>query len=99
MRLDADEIVELDLASEMEASLPKLPVGVTGVYLKRKHIFLGRWIRHGGTAIELKCCCSPASFCKPNKRVIAKRLRDKAAYACRAKGRNAGRASRLAHRR
>lgn len=48
MRLDADEIVEPDLVAEIKARLPNLPADVTGVNLKRKHIFLGRWIKHGG---------------------------------------------------
>ena len=48
MRLDADEIIEPDLAAEIAARLPTLPAEVTGVNLKRKHIFMGRWIRHGG---------------------------------------------------
>jgi glycosyltransferase involved in cell wall biosynthesis len=48
MRLDADEVVEPDLAIEIADRLPKLPIGVAGVNLNRKHIFMGRWIRHGG---------------------------------------------------
>jgi len=28
--------------------MPRLPDEVVGINLKRKHIFLGRWIRHGG---------------------------------------------------
>ena len=48
MRLDADEVIEADLAAEIAAKLPTLPAGVTGVNLKRKHVFMGRWIRHGG---------------------------------------------------
>lgn len=48
MRLDADEVVEPDLASEIAARLPVLSAEVTGVNLKRKHVFMGRWIRHGG---------------------------------------------------
>jgi glycosyltransferase involved in cell wall biosynthesis len=48
MRLDADEVVESDLQEEINAKLPLLPKDVTGINLKRKHIFLGRWIRHGG---------------------------------------------------
>lgn len=48
MRLDADEVVEPDLAAEIAARLPRLEADVTGVNLKRKHIFWGRWIRHGG---------------------------------------------------
>ncbi|PKO76155.1 MAG: glycosyltransferase family 2 protein [Betaproteobacteria bacterium HGW-Betaproteobacteria-15] len=48
MRLDADEIVEVDLAHEIAAKLFQLPTEVTGVNLKRKHIFMDRWVRHGG---------------------------------------------------
>jgi glycosyltransferase involved in cell wall biosynthesis len=48
MRLDADEIIEADLATRIRDELPRLSADVAGVNLKRKHIFLGRWIRHGG---------------------------------------------------
>lgn len=48
MRLDADEIIEADLAARIRNELPRLPEEVVGINLKRKHIFLGRWIRHGG---------------------------------------------------
>jgi glycosyltransferase involved in cell wall biosynthesis len=48
LRLDADETIEPDLAAEIQARLPSLPDDVVGINLKRKHIFLGRWIRHGG---------------------------------------------------
>ena len=48
MRLDADEIVEADLAEEIKAKLPTLPADVTGINLNRKTIFQGKFIRHGG---------------------------------------------------
>jgi len=48
MRLDADEVIEPDLAARLKAELPKLPGDVSGINLKRKHIFMGRFIRHGG---------------------------------------------------
>lgn len=48
MRLDADEVIEADLAARIRDELPRLGEDVVGVNLKRKHIFLGRWIRHGG---------------------------------------------------
>lgn len=48
MRLDADEVIEPDLAARIRDELPSLPDQVVGINLKRKHIFLGRWIRHGG---------------------------------------------------
>jgi glycosyltransferase involved in cell wall biosynthesis len=48
MRLDADEVIEADLAMRIRDELPRLADEVVGINLKRKHIFLGRWIRHGG---------------------------------------------------
>lgn len=48
MRLDADEVVEPGLAAEIDRRLGALPAEATGVNLNRKHIFMGRWIRHGG---------------------------------------------------
>ena len=48
LRLDADEIIEPDLAREITEQLPQLPADVVGVNLKRKHIFMDRWVRHGG---------------------------------------------------
>ncbi|MBU1348146.1 MAG: glycosyltransferase family 2 protein [Alphaproteobacteria bacterium] len=48
MRLDADEVVEDDLAAEIKRRLDGLSPGITGVSLKRKHVFMGRWIKHGG---------------------------------------------------
>jgi glycosyltransferase involved in cell wall biosynthesis len=48
MRLDADEVIEADLAEEILTKLPNLPQSVTGINLKRKTIFQGRFIRHGG---------------------------------------------------
>jgi len=48
MRLDADEVIEPDLAREIVDKLPQLPPDVTGVNLNRKTIFMGRFIRHGG---------------------------------------------------
>ncbi|MFC5345668.1 glycosyltransferase family 2 protein [Brevundimonas staleyi] len=48
MRLDADEVIEADLAAEIGSRLLTLPTGVSGVNLKRKHVFMGRWIKHGG---------------------------------------------------
>ncbi len=48
MRLDADEVVSPALADEIAAKLPGLPAGVAGVNLKRRHIWMGRWVRHGG---------------------------------------------------
>lgn len=48
MRLDADELIEPDLAAEICRRLPALADDVAGVNFDRKHIFMGRWVRHGG---------------------------------------------------
>jgi glycosyltransferase involved in cell wall biosynthesis len=48
LRLDADEIIEPDLAREIAEELPRQPREVAGVNLQRKHIFMDRWVRHGG---------------------------------------------------
>jgi len=48
LRLDADEVLEPDLVANILRELPCLPQDVTGINLKRKHIFMGRFIRHGG---------------------------------------------------
>lgn len=48
MRLDADEIIEPDLVDEINRKLPALSSKVVGINLKRKHIFMDRWVRHGG---------------------------------------------------
>lgn len=48
MRLDADEIIESDLAFEIQQKLPQLDANIVGINLKRKHIFMDRWVRFGG---------------------------------------------------
>ena len=48
MRMDADERVMPELRDELLVKLPSLPADVTGLYLKRRVYFMGRWIRHGG---------------------------------------------------
>lgn len=48
MRLDADEYIEPDFAARLREALTTLPPDVGGINLSRRHIFMGRWIRHGG---------------------------------------------------
>lgn len=48
IRLDADEIIGEDLAENIRRDLPAMPEDVSGVTFDRRHIFLGRWVRHGG---------------------------------------------------
>ncbi|MDA8174375.1 MAG: glycosyltransferase family 2 protein [Nitrospiraceae bacterium] len=48
MRMDADERLTPELLAELSSVLPSLPDNVTGLYVKRRVHFMGRWIRHGG---------------------------------------------------
>ena len=48
MRLDADEMVTSELANEICGILPGLPPDITGLYVKRRVYFMGKWIKHGG---------------------------------------------------
>jgi glycosyltransferase involved in cell wall biosynthesis len=48
MRLDADEFLEAPLIAELRLRLMSLPAEVTGINLRRKVVFRGRWIRWGG---------------------------------------------------
>ncbi len=47
MRMDADEYVLPELAVEITQKLSGLSVKASGVYIKRRVIFMERWIRHG----------------------------------------------------
>jgi len=47
MRLDSDEMVTPELAAELSEVLPILPDDVTGLYMKRRVYFMGRWMKHG----------------------------------------------------
>jgi glycosyltransferase involved in cell wall biosynthesis len=53
LRLDADEIIEADLAENILRDLPSLSEEVTGINFFRKQIFMGRWIAHGGRYLEM----------------------------------------------
>ncbi|MBN8806912.1 MAG: glycosyltransferase family 2 protein [Sphingomonas sp.] len=48
LRVDADEYLEDQLIAEISATLPGLPPDVTGIEMRRKVYFQGRWIRWGG---------------------------------------------------
>jgi glycosyltransferase involved in cell wall biosynthesis len=48
LRLDGDEYVLPALRAEITEVLPKLPPEVTGLYIKRRMVHMGRWIRWGG---------------------------------------------------
>lgn len=48
LHLDADERLTPALADEIRLRLPKVPADIAGFLLRKRTIFLGRWIRHGG---------------------------------------------------
>ena len=48
LRLDADEYFEPAALVEIRARLATLPADVTGIDMKRKFMFMGRWIKWGG---------------------------------------------------
>lgn len=48
MRLDADEKLTPQLVEELKRLLPQTPKEVVGYQVKRRVVFMGRWIRHGG---------------------------------------------------
>lgn len=48
LRIDADEYLLPELAKELAERVPTLDKNITGIELKRRHIFMGKWVRHGG---------------------------------------------------
>ena len=46
--LDSDHRISPELQKEICSTLSSAPLQIAGYYLPRKHIFRGRWIRHGG---------------------------------------------------
>ncbi len=53
LRLDADEYLLPDLIAEMQVKVPQLPCQVTGIELKRRHIFMERWMRRGTYPVKI----------------------------------------------
>jgi glycosyltransferase involved in cell wall biosynthesis len=47
MRIDADEYAEPSLVNALSRNMPQLKDETTGLYVRRKYLFLGTWIRHG----------------------------------------------------
>ncbi len=48
MRMDADEYVTPELANEIKHSITTLNNETTGVYVKRRVMFMNQWIKRGG---------------------------------------------------
>jgi glycosyltransferase involved in cell wall biosynthesis len=48
MRMDADEYLEPALIREISTRITQMPEEVSGIYIRRKVLFKGKWIRYGG---------------------------------------------------
>jgi glycosyltransferase involved in cell wall biosynthesis len=48
LNLDADERLTPELREEIKGLLERPPANVSGFLLRKRTIFMGRWIRHGG---------------------------------------------------
>jgi glycosyltransferase involved in cell wall biosynthesis len=48
LHLDADERLTPELVWEINTVLKRDPTGTAGFFLRKRTIFMGRWIRHGG---------------------------------------------------
>lgn len=46
IRIDADEYLECEI--DLPACLSRLPESISGINIRRKYLFLGQWMRHGG---------------------------------------------------
>ena len=53
LRLDADEYLTDELKREIKEKLVTLPEDVTGCVFKRRHVFLGKWMKAGIYPVEL----------------------------------------------
>lgn len=70
MRIDADEYYLPELVEEMQQKVPSLPENVTGVEFKRRHIFMGKWVKHGIYPVVM------LRMCRTGKGRYADRLMD-----------------------
>lgn len=53
LRLDADEYLLPELKEELIKKLPAIDEGVTGIVMKRRHIFMGKWMKKGTYPVKM----------------------------------------------
>jgi glycosyltransferase involved in cell wall biosynthesis len=53
LRLDADEYLTPESIDELNNKLDRLPEDITGVILKRRHVFIDKWIKKGTYPVKL----------------------------------------------
>ena len=56
MRLDADERLPPELVRELKDTITSAPSDVSGIVLKKRMYFMGRWIKHGRMYPMLRLC-------------------------------------------
>lgn len=57
LRIDADEYLLPELVKEIVDKLPSLPKEITGIEFKRRHIFMGKWVKHGIYPVVMMRMC------------------------------------------
>lgn len=70
IRLDADEYLLPELIEELEQKMPHLEESTTGITFKRRHIFLGKWMKRGTYPVKL------LRIFKANKAICEERFMD-----------------------
>lgn len=53
LRLDADEYLLPELISELKEKLPTIEDQINGIVIKRRHIFLGKWMKRGTYPVKM----------------------------------------------
>ncbi|WP_053405510.1 glycosyltransferase family 2 protein [Persicobacter sp. CCB-QB2] len=53
LRLDADEYLLPELVAELQDRLPNIESRVSGITFKRRHIFMGDWVKQGVYPVKL----------------------------------------------
>lgn len=70
LRLDADEYLLPETIKELQEKLPSLSDEITGIVLKRRHIFMGKWMKRGIYPVKL------LRFFRFGKAICEQRLMD-----------------------
>ena len=70
LRLDADEYLLPETIKELQEKLPTLSDDITGIVLKRRHIFMGKWMKRGIYPVKL------LRFFRFGKAICEQRLMD-----------------------
>lgn len=47
LRLDADEFMKEELVEEIKNKIPNINENISGIFLKRRLYFMGKWMKHG----------------------------------------------------